>query len=281
MDSYDLIGLLMRQPKAKYLQAEAATAYVQRETGSAVGIARAIEAATNPTEGQRMLQHGFRQGAIMGGESSENTSAIVDANGIAGIQRVVERAAISEDGKQVLVQQVQQTVKPSIGGKMATRKELSRVAKDLTSALVTVSTTSASSLVTVSKQVHDSAMSVIVHKMDEMKEYVDRNVMAVSDKQKQLENRHNKLEAKGLLLEKRIASMQSDSSNKRKCKKNGKKTKIVSKNISFANGSFSWRKTINSKNAYKGSYRTFEEAKQGLAQFCQKERPDDADLMED
>lgn len=277
MDSYDLIGLLMRQPKAKYLQAEAATAYVQRETGSAVGIARAIEAATNPTEGQRMLQHGFRQGAIMGGESSENTSAIVDANGIAGIQRVVERAAISEDGKQVLVQQVQQTVKPSIVGKMATRKELSRVAKDLTSALVTVSTTNANSLV----QVHDSAMSVIVHKMDEMKEYVDRNVMAVSAKQKQLENRHNKLEAKGLLLEKRIASMQSDSSNKRKCKKNGKKTKIVSKNISFANGSFSWRKTINSKNAYKGSYRTFEEAKQGLAQFCQKERPDDADLMED
>jgi len=105
----DLIKLLMTHSSMKALLAEAATAYVERETGAASGIARAVQAATAPTEGQRVLQEGF-QGAILGGESREQTSTSTDAAGNVYTERLAERTATLDDGRKLHVQQSQQVV---------------------------------------------------------------------------------------------------------------------------------------------------------------------------
>ena len=113
MNSTDLIEVLLKHKKMQDLLSEAATAYVQRETEAVAGVARAIQAATNPSEGQRLLQEGF-EGAIANGKSREKTTTVTDADGNITMQRVVERGVVSTDGQQVLVQQVQQTASPEI-----------------------------------------------------------------------------------------------------------------------------------------------------------------------
>jgi len=84
-------------------------AFVQRETGAVGGIARAVQAATAPTEGQRMLQAGFR-GALADGASREVSSTHTDANGQQVVQRLVERGVVLPDGQGVHVQVSQQAV---------------------------------------------------------------------------------------------------------------------------------------------------------------------------
>jgi len=102
----------------KSLADAAGDTYVEVNSGGAAIIARAVSAATNPTEGQRMLQNGF-DGAILGGESRENISTTTDANGIVRVDRVVERSTLSENGQEILVQEVQQ----SVDIEMATKAE--------------------------------------------------------------------------------------------------------------------------------------------------------------
>jgi len=107
VNSTDLIKLLMTHPKMKALTAEAALAFVQRETGAVAGLARAVQAATAPTAGQRMLQEGFR-GALADGASREECSAHTDASGRQVAQRLVERGVLLPDGQRVHVQTMQQ-----------------------------------------------------------------------------------------------------------------------------------------------------------------------------
>jgi len=105
----DIMNIIMPHHKMTALRAEASTAFVQRETGAVAGVARAMQAATSPTEGQRMLQAGYH-GAIVGGESREQSRTTTDAEGNVRVERFVERSVLGEDGRPILLQQAQQCV---------------------------------------------------------------------------------------------------------------------------------------------------------------------------
>ena len=109
----DMFNVLMNHPHMKDLRNEASNAWVQRETGAVEGIARAVQAATVPTEGQRMLQNGYH-GAIADGQSREQTTRTIGADGLLTQQRLVERSVVLPDGGAVNVQQVQQIVQGDI-----------------------------------------------------------------------------------------------------------------------------------------------------------------------
>jgi len=94
--------------KIEELRDAAADTFVEVNSGGAAVMARVVQAAINPTEGQRMLQAGF-DGEILGGESREKISTSSDLDGIVRVDRFVERSVVSEGGQTVLVQQVQQS----------------------------------------------------------------------------------------------------------------------------------------------------------------------------
>jgi len=113
VNSLDLIKLLMTHPKMKAFAAEGAMAYVQRETGAVGGIARAVQAATAPSEGQRVLQAGFDGAIAEGGSRTEHTT-MTDADGRQTVQRLVERGVLLPDGQGVQVQQAQSVVEGGV-----------------------------------------------------------------------------------------------------------------------------------------------------------------------
>ena len=109
VDSCDLIKLLVSHPKMKSLQAETAKAFVERETGSVSGIERAVQAATAPSLGQKMLQRGSRC-VIANGDSHEQLSVSMNAQGSEVVERLVERGVILPGGQGVHIQQAVQQV---------------------------------------------------------------------------------------------------------------------------------------------------------------------------
>jgi len=98
----------MNHAKAPCFRRAAGRTYVEVQSGGAAVMARVVEAAINPTEGQRMLQAGF-DGEILGGESREKISTSSDVDGIVRVDRFVERSVVSKGGQAVLMQQVQQS----------------------------------------------------------------------------------------------------------------------------------------------------------------------------
>jgi len=108
------------------LRHAAGNTHVEVNSGGVDVIARAVKAATNPTEGQLMLQAGFKC-AILGGESREQTSTTSDTEGNVRVDRVIERSTVSDGGKEILVQQVQQSAQqmaPMPDIEMAIKAEL-------------------------------------------------------------------------------------------------------------------------------------------------------------
>jgi hypothetical protein len=93
------------------LRTAAITTFHQAETGAPAGIARIVQAATAPNEGQRFLQGELHVGA-MEGEIREQTSTGTDAAGNVFTARLAERSVMLEDGRSVHVQQSQQVVAP-------------------------------------------------------------------------------------------------------------------------------------------------------------------------
>jgi len=144
---------------------------------------------------------------------------------------------------------------------IATKDELRELESVLTKVLVDSSEKHYSAVKILSKNhysalitVHDSALNVIVKKAEQIIQYVDEKMVAVDEKVVQ--------------LEKRLALLETPKKSK---KPKTKQRSTVSPNISFANGRYSWRKTICKKLGYKGAYKTMHEAKQGLQQFCQEQ----------
>jgi len=103
VDSNDLINLLVSHPKSKGLLSEATTAFVERETGAIAGIERAVQAATAPSLGQKMLQDGY-EGAIADGVSREEYSTNTERNGQEIAQKRVERGIVLPNGQGVHIQ---------------------------------------------------------------------------------------------------------------------------------------------------------------------------------
>ena len=116
----------MTHAKLSCLRDAAGDTYVEVNSGGAAVLARVVQAATNPTEGQRMLQAGF-DGAILGGESREKISTTSDSDGTVRVDRVVERSIVGENGQEILVQQVEQSAQglpPSANIGMTIKTEL-------------------------------------------------------------------------------------------------------------------------------------------------------------
>jgi len=80
----------------KGMLCEAATTYVQRETGALEGM-ESVAAVMDPSAGQLMLQRGYA-GAMAAGESRTRESTTVGANGEVRTERVTERSAVLSDG---------------------------------------------------------------------------------------------------------------------------------------------------------------------------------------
>jgi len=117
VSSLDLLAILSGHPKMNGLRTAAITTFHQAETGAPAGIARIVQAATAPNEGQRFLQGEFHVGAMQG-ESREQTSTGTDAAGNVFTARLAERSVVLDDGRSVHVQQSQQVVAPMCDNNM-------------------------------------------------------------------------------------------------------------------------------------------------------------------
>jgi len=280
MNSTDLIEVLLKHKKMQDLLSEAATAYVQREPEAVAGVARAIQAATNPSEGQRLLQEGF-EGAIANGESREKTTTVTDADGNAAMQRVVERGVVSADGQQVLVQQVQQTASPEIVTVGVLHTCLTGIASAFDKVKIIIHSHDA--IITgqdaiISK--HAALVDLVATSITTLHVHVDKKMEVfeakMEAKDREMEAATQQMEANALQLqtqreeiEKRLTSLETSKKRSRKAKHND--SCKISKNISFANGVFSWRKSIKRTKGSKSGYKTIVEAQQGLADFCEEQ----------
>ena len=183
-----------------------------------------------------------------------NVTAAMDPEGM-GVHMGPSAAPLplGEDGKEVPA-----AAQPLVC-EMATKNELLVAFADISKVM-------SNALVTSSKTIHDSSLNVIVHKVGEMKQYVDDKVTGIDDKMVDIDDKVATMKTQ---FEKRLASLEKPQKKSKKPKTKTRST--VSPNISFANGSYCWRKTISKKPGYKGAYKTIDEAKQGLQQFCQEQ----------
>ena len=290
-DSADFVIIIMGHAKMSSLRHAAANTYVDVNCGGTAVIARAVQAATNPTEGQRMLQAGFH-GTILGGESREKTSTTTNADGIVRVDRVVERSAISEDGQMIVVQQVQQTAMPD--NEMASKAELPAVKSNFVTKIhfdTNMSTISAligdsmKGIVEIVKTTNENIAAVqtlVVKTRDE----TDKKIKCMKKKM-QAKNEENdakdaerdakdeERDAKDEERDKLIATLQRASCNekKRPAEDQGEGTsqkqmksepRFISK--TGAN-SFMWRRCIDGVKHEKRNFKTVEAASKSMALY--------------
>ena len=188
-NSADFVIIIMGHAKMSSLRHAAGNTHVEVHSGGAAVIAKAVEAALNPTEGQRMLQLGFDK-AILGGESRENVSTSTDVEGILRVDRVVERSVVSEDGQTVLVQSVQQSAQqlpplPNIDmSNMVTKVQFDANMSGIveTFGLIKDSMEGIGKSLLVGNDSVVKVLQVVTLKCAEVKQYVDDEVLELQEK---------------------------------------------------------------------------------------------------
>jgi len=167
---------------------------------------------------------------------------------------------------------------------MATKDELRQLESSLAKksadlskehyiALGTVSNGHYSALTTV----HDSAMNVIVKKVDQIIHYVDEKVAGIDERMVDADKKVAGIDERMVDVDEKLTNMKTQFEKRLKSlEKPQKKQKTkairstVSPNISFVHGKYAWRKTISGIDGYKGTYKTLDDAKNGLQQFCEE-----------
>ena len=196
----DLVKLLKRHPN--WARAEAANALLQREVGSLEGITRAVQAATEPTDAQRVLQNGY-QGAIANGGSRERVSTTVGADGTATQERLAERSVELPEGAgiQIQSQQVHQTA--------AVPDELTN---KMMSSIITMST----GINTLTGVVRDKFSELDATNAEQDKKNAEQDATAEANKAElvtknaELEAKNTELEAKDAELEAKTDGLKAD-----------------------------------------------------------------------
>ena len=157
---------------------------------------------------------------------------------------------------------------------MATKDELRALSKEHYIALGTVSNGHYSALTTV----HDSAMNVIVKKVDQIIHYVDEKVAGIDERMVDADKKVAGIDERMVDVDEKLTNMKTQFEKRLKSlEKPQKKQKTkatrstVSPNISFVHGKYAWRKTISGIEGYKGTYKTLDDAKNGLQQFCEEQ----------
>ena len=222
----DLVKLLMNHPKMHALRTEAGNALVLIETGAVEGMTRLVQAATAPTEGQRVLQNGYR-GAIANGESREQVSATISADGLLTHQRLVERSVVLPDGEGLRVQQVQQAVvvqgDPAIG--------------DLARHMITMSTG------------------------------IGKLAALVQFKTSELEAKDAELEARISFLEGKRRRVDTPSVRSKNAHWIRADHPELPKNIQGRNGMFGWKRSVNGKSDSKQGFSSIALAQASMCDF--------------
>ena len=266
VNSTDLIALIVAHPMMKDLQRETTTAYVQRETGAMGGVARAVQAATSPTAGQRMLQAGFH-GAIMGGESSEKTTASTDAEGNVRVDRVVQRSVVGEGGQVIILQQAQQSACAAGAQKGPDASlwlvEIERMKSEWCSDLHAANMKTTELMAKLEVTLEDKHKA----QLEDTKKVYDA---VIEDLKAKYDGLHETLNSfKGQLTKalKRAASkpVNAPAAKQPRLSWLKKDHPELPKNIFFTNGSFGWSKTIKGKLSQKSGFATIAEAQKGLA----------------
>ena len=285
-DSVDIIGLLLMHHTKKDLRRQATTAFVQREVGAVGGIARALQAATTPTDGQRMLQAGY-QGAILGGKSRETIKTTTRPNGSVSVERLAETSVMMPNGQGVVLQQVQQVVQASASDRSSLLEDIRISNKEMALSIksdVIAHIDNAVKKEAVARKKDSRLFKVVTdgiearHKDIETKAaFMQTHNAALMAKQKDIEARatlieaHNiALEAKNANLEQRLAAIEAGSPppNSKKAR-TGSPRRAPSrpqKNITrqASTNTYGWAKTVKGRMDSDVGFGTIEEAKEAM-----------------
>jgi len=99
----DIITVLAANSKMNALRSEMFNAFLEVETGSVKGILRMMDAVTEPTAGQAMIQRGMSDLPVSESRTQESTT--VGEHGEVRVQRLVERIVHMPNGQVLHAQQ--------------------------------------------------------------------------------------------------------------------------------------------------------------------------------
>ena len=244
------------------LRTAAITTFHQAETGAPAGIARIVQAATAPNEGQRFLQGELRENTMQG-ESRERTSTTTDATGNVFTERLAERSVLMDDGRSVNVQQ-QQVVAPAFDQAL------------FTAAMSGVVSASVKEQMAASVK---GELAVVMAKCTHMNDATMLHVDTVVQKEGEArEQAFLALELKNSALEKRLADLEQGGNSKNKKPRKASKIVIKQQNniVSWtSNGAtlFGWNKTVRGETRYNKGFSSAEAAMLDMDRFYDAYRP--------